>query len=180
MKKYVAVLRGINVGGHHKVPMAQLRELFESLGYSQVKTLLNSGNVVFSTDIENTELLEQNLAKEFHKTFGFEIPTMVRTESDINELTAASPFASIEITSDTRFYVTFVRNMPPTAQQMPWESPLSSLKIIRADNKMVCSVLDVSKSSTPDAMGILEKLYTKDITTRNWNTILKIAEQLNY
>src|SRR5690606_41117727 len=71
MKKlvYVAFLRGINVGGHHKVPMVDLKQTFKKMGLNPIKTVLNSGNILFEADNESTESLEQSIEVQLEKTF---------------------------------------------------------------------------------------------------------------
>jgi len=76
--KYVAFLRGINVSGHHKVPMAELRKELTKLGFTNVITLLNSGNVIFESSSDDAELLEKTIAEHLEKVFGFQIPVLIR------------------------------------------------------------------------------------------------------
>jgi len=77
-EKYVAFLRGINVGGHHKVPMADLRKELEKLGFENVETLLNSANIIFEAISDYEENLEKKISAHLEKSFGFPIPTIVR------------------------------------------------------------------------------------------------------
>ena len=75
---YVAFLRGINVGGHHKVPMADLRKELEKLDFENVETLLNSGNIIFEAIDDNEENLEKKISLHLEKSFGFPVPSIVR------------------------------------------------------------------------------------------------------
>ena len=77
MKRYVALLRGINISGKNKVPMAQLKEGFEGLAFRDVKTYLNSGNVIFSADEANTEKLRTQIEGMIQNHFGFDVPVFV-------------------------------------------------------------------------------------------------------
>ena len=88
--KYIALLRGINVGGHRKVAMKQLKTLFESLGYTNVVTYLNSGNVIFESDTKQ-ELLQVEIPIELKNEFDFEIPTLVKNEQEIKRIADAIP-----------------------------------------------------------------------------------------
>lgn len=99
---YIALLRGINVGGHHKVPMAELRSLLERLGFENVSTLLNSGNVVFQTTENEGSKLEKLLVQKIGQEFGFEVPVMVRRREEIEELMSKKPFKAIETHKDIR------------------------------------------------------------------------------
>ncbi|TNE70941.1 DUF1697 domain-containing protein [bacterium] len=175
MNTYVAWLRGINVGGHHKVPMKDLKSLLEKLGFSDVKTLLNSGNVVFKSEISNEKELENVLENEFKIYFGFPISTIVCPKEQIQNLISLNPFANIKLTPDLRFYISFLKELPTIKLEFPWISDDKSFQIIVVISKMIVSYLDVSVSKTTKGMESMEKMYGKQITTRNWNTIEKIA-----
>lgn len=110
------------------------------------------------------------------ETFGFPIPVLVRAMEDIQALVARDPFKNIEVHQDTRLYVTFFRDDVEDKLILPWTSPDGSLEILSANNKMLLSVLDISKGKTTDAMRLLERHYTTDLTTRNWNTVVKLND----
>ena len=88
--KYIALLRGINVGGNRKVEMKRLKELFVALGYENVATYLNSGNVIFESEA-NQETLQKEISKELKKKFGFEIQTLVKNVKEIKRIANAIP-----------------------------------------------------------------------------------------
>jgi uncharacterized protein (DUF1697 family) len=178
-KTYVAFLRGINVGGHHKLPMADLRKEFENMSFQKVTTLLNSGNVIF--DVQSTEETElsERIAARLDKVFKFPVPTIVVRAKTILELLNDDPFKDETLSKERRGYVSFLQHKPKASLQLPWMSEDSSLKILRVNDYLICSFLDLSKAKTPEAMKVLEKLYGKQMTTRNWNTIERIGEKLN-
>lgn len=86
MKTYIALLRGINVGGHKKVPMAQLREVLTSSGLENVQTYIQSGNVIFQSSEEDTKALESSIEKSINDYFNFEVPVLVRTREALNTI----------------------------------------------------------------------------------------------
>jgi uncharacterized protein (DUF1697 family) len=176
--KYVALLRGINVGGHHKVPMADLQKLLKAHGFANVVTLLNSGNVIFESAETQISALEKVIAEMLDKHFGFSIPLLLRNAEDILFIRNADPFKGIEVTKDTRLYVSFIKREPASSLMLPWISKDNSFRILDCANKAVFSVLDLSVTQTVKGMETLEQLFGKDITTRNWNTVVKIAELL--
>ena len=178
MKTYIAFLRGINVGGHHKVPMADLKTELQKLGFKNIITILNSGNIIFDYTDEETTTLEQIIATHLEKKLGFPIPTIIRTAEAIQQLLAQNPFSLIEITKDSRLYISFLKTTVKTILQFPWQSEDQSYKILDYKNNNIISVLDLSKSKTTKAMAILERSFGKDITTRNWNTLLRIEKKL--
>lgn len=178
-EKYVAFLRGINVGGHHKVPMADLRIEMEKLHFEQVTTLLNSGNIVFESTTIPIEDLELKITRHLEKSFGFSIPTIIRPVDIIHELFKTQPFKDIEMNKNMRFYVSFLRREPKNTLEIPWQSDDGSYKVLSMQNKTIISVLDLSLSKTPKAMEVIERTFGKDVTTRNWNTLIRIVNKIN-
>lgn len=177
-KKYVAFLRGINVGGHHKVPMADLRKELGKLDFKNSVTLLNSGNIIFETTPDKLESLEKLISENLEKKFGFPIPAMVRNAETIIELINQNPFQNINVTEDTRLYVSVLRGSIRTDLDIPWSSTDNSFTILKSKDNIILSVLDLSISKTPKAMEVLEKFFGKDVTTRNWKTIVRIVDKL--
>jgi uncharacterized protein (DUF1697 family) len=95
MPTCIALLRGINVGGHHRVPMADLRALFERLGHTNVATYIQSGNVLFDSDRDEVDLTTE-LSDAIQQRFGFEVPVVVRTATDLAALPASHPLAHVQ------------------------------------------------------------------------------------
>ena len=177
-EKYVALLRGINVGGHHKVPMADLRNELEELDLENIVTLLNSGNVIFDLTSESISNLEKRISEHLEKSFGFPIPTIIRNSKMMYELLSSNPFKDVKLSKDIRLYVSFLRKNDHVKLKLPWKSSDNSYEIIGKSDKTILSVLDLSVSKTPKATEALEKYFGKDITTRNWNTIERIVMKI--
>ena len=173
------MLRGINVGGHHKVPMADLRNVLEALSFQKVATLLNSGNVIFEAKSSKPTELSERIAERLEKVFKFPVPTIVVSADSLLDLLNDDPFKDEILTKERRGYVSFLLHKPETSLKLPWISEDNSLKILRANDKLICSFLDLSKTKTPEAMNVLEKFYGKQMTTRNWNTVQRIGAKLN-
>lgn len=91
MKRYVALLRGINVGGKNKIPMAELKKGFEKLDFEEVKTYLNSGNVIFSSGKEEIEKLTKQIETMIKEQFSFEIPVFVIPQKRLEEILLNAP-----------------------------------------------------------------------------------------
>jgi uncharacterized protein (DUF1697 family) len=176
---YVAFLRGINVGGHKKVPMAELREQMAAMGFTPIITILNSGNILFQTSEEDEQAIETTIAQELASHFGFSIPVMVRRAEVISGLLQRNPFQAIGVTKEIRLYVSFLKDKPSSDLTLPWTSEDGSFRILEVKDRMVCSVLDLSVTKTPKGMDALEQLFGKQITTRNWNTLLRIGKKLS-
>jgi uncharacterized protein (DUF1697 family) len=174
MAKYVAFLRGINVGGNKKVPMAKLKSILEEFGFQNVRTLLASGNVTFEFKKVSLPSLTKKISATLEDAFGFTIPAIVRDAKEIEEIVNDDPFKDINVTKDTRLYVTFLTDEPKSKLRIPYSSPDKTFQILNIREKAIFSVVDLSKAGTTEAMAILEKEFGKNITTRNWNTIVKI------
>jgi len=174
-RKLIALLRGINVGGHHKVPMAELRKEMENLGFSKVVTLLNTGNVIFET--QETTDLETKIEVHLQKVFGFSVPVLLRNFEEIIAMVKSNPFENIEVNENIRLYVTFLKNEPKNKLNLPYLSKDESFRVIAVRNKIIFSILDLSKGKTVKGMDDLGQLFGKEITTRNWNTIIKIENR---
>ena len=176
MTRYAAFLRGINVGGHKKIKMADLRRAFVSWGFTDVKSVLASGNVAFSSDETRRDALSGYIEAKIEQTFGFEVGVAVRTMASIKDLVSTNPFRDIVVTPQTRLYVTFLSPDSPRGLEAPYESPNLDFRILDVSAQEVCSVLTVGAGGrTTKSMEILDKEFGKRITTRNWNTILKLA-----
>ncbi|MBJ7882810.1 DUF1697 domain-containing protein [Gelidibacter salicanalis] len=173
--KIIGFLRGINVGGHHKVPMADLRDKLIELGCHKVRTLMNTGNFVFETKQSNIKNLENSIESSLSQSFGFPIPVILRHQKEISDLVAASPFATINIHKEIRLYVSFLKSRSKIELTAPYHSDDKAYNILSVQNNTIFSVLDLSTTTTTKGMNELEKLFGKNITTRNWNTIKKIV-----
>lgn len=176
--KYVALLRGINVGGNKKVPMADLKKILEKAGFENVKTLLASGNVIFESSEKKAENVRKIIETTIEKKFGFTVPTIIRTMEEIEKLITSDPFKGIKVTPETRLYVTFrgddTRMLNVDRRMSTFRIP--AFHILKVTKSEIISYLTVGENrGTVDAMGILEKEFGKNITTRNWNTVMKIA-----
>lgn len=173
--QWVAFLRGINVGGKHKLPMGELRDELEKQGFESVQTLLNSGNVLFCTAIQDASDLENRISKQLEQRFGFPVPVLLRSSEQIKALLALQPFKNTMVSPDTRLYVTFLPKAPGTSPTLPWVSDDGAFRILHLEDNAVSSVLDLSVSKTTKGMDALERLFGRAVTTRNWNTIEKIG-----
>ena len=168
MTQYVAFPRGINAG--HPMKMAELRAVFESLGYEGVKTVLASGNVLFSTKKTAEATLTRQIEKALSEAFGARIPVVIRTRAELERLARTDPFAKVPGGAKTRPYVTFLKKKPPR-QELPKGKGYEVLAIV---DRAVCSVVDLSGASSPDLMRVLDKEFGAEVTTRSWNTVEKV------
>lgn len=174
MNKYVALLRGINVGGNNKVEMSKLKKVFESLGFENVSTYINSGNVIFETDKKNLEPLIEKVLK---KTFGFSLRIVIRDAKNIEKLCKNIPKDWLNNT-EQRTDVLFLWDKFNTKKSIDLinATEVDTLKYI--DGAIIWNVKrkDVGKSGMKKFIGTL--IY-KNMTARNINTVRKLNELLN-
>jgi uncharacterized protein (DUF1697 family) len=175
MTAFVAFLRGINVGGKHKIEMAALRQVFADAGFSNIKTILASGNVLFEATEADPARLKSSIEAALQQAFSHQISVLLRSRAEIQTLVDADPFGGIPVTPETRLYITFLPSAPK-ALPGPAEIPTAeNYQILSVTPGEVVSVLTLMPQfGTVDSMEILEKVFGKQVTTRNWNTIQKI------
>ena len=107
--KYVAFLRGINVSGHKIIKMKELTKAFINTGYSNVKTYIQSGNVIFESTKKKSETLAEEIHKLILKSFGHDVEIIVRTSKEIEDIIKSAPFKKKDLDSGKKLYVTFLK-----------------------------------------------------------------------
>jgi uncharacterized protein (DUF1697 family) len=112
---YISMLRGINVGGHKRVKMDQLRQLFEALGFEQVKTYIQSGNVVFKAGKTSTSALSKRIEESILSDFGFPVSVISRTSDEMRDTIENNPFLKQRGIDPERLHVMFLSESPAPA-----------------------------------------------------------------
>lgn len=172
--RYVALLRGINSGRNPVTKMDALKAVFEACGMRNVKTLLNSGNVIFDADRTNESALIRKLEPPLTKGLRYNVSAIIRTHEQIATLVKAQPFKKASLTEMSRPNVTFLKVAPDKATITALGDGGAGYRIARVFEREICSVVDMSSASTPDLMRVLEKALGKEITTRTWNTVERV------
>jgi uncharacterized protein (DUF1697 family) len=174
--RYVAFLRGINLG-KRRVKNDQLAQTFSDLGFSNVVVLIASGNVLFDADDQDEAALTATIEAGLDRALGFSVSTMLRSQLEVQQMLAREPFKDVEVTKQTRRYVTLLAQPTDSSLELPYGSVDGGFRILSRDDREVYSVLQVNADGgrTVDLMAIIEKAYGKSVTTRNWNTIEKAA-----
>ena len=173
MKKYIAFLRAINVGGH-TVKMDHLSKLFEALGFSNVETFIASGNVIFETTAKNTTALEKKIGDYLEKSLGYEVDTFIRTVQEVAEVEKRSPFMAQK--KDDTVYVAFLHETPNATAT----SALMALKNKANDFAILEREVYWLRLNKDDALILkkpLEKVLRLSATVRNMTTVKKIIEK---
>jgi uncharacterized protein (DUF1697 family) len=174
MARYVALLRGINVGGHRKVPMADLRSLAEDAGLTDARTYVASGNLVFSAERKSESALEALLEKAIETRFGFDVDVLVRAAEAWDEIAAANPFPEDSQAAPSKVMATIGRR-PAT------DADVESLRPRATENEKVARSGGVLWFYYGDGSG-RSKLAAAPIqglwTTRNWRTVETLQAML--
>ncbi len=107
MSRFIAFLRAVNVGGH-TVRMDYLRQLFESLGFSQIETFIASGNVVFETTTKDVRTLEKKIEQRLREALGYEVATFIRTDAELTDIASYQPFRQSDLEAAVALNIAFL------------------------------------------------------------------------
>src|SRR5689334_1046184 len=118
MPTYIAMLRGINLGGHNNIKMESLRASFERLGFRNVKTYVQSGNVVFDAGKDYAASWSEKIGKKILRDFGFLVPVLLKTSKEMEQVVRRNPFLKAAGIDDSKLHVTFLsKEAPETAEK---------------------------------------------------------------
>lgn len=173
MNRYVAFLRAINVGGNTIIKMADLKKIFESLGFENVQTYIQSGNVIFDSDEKDTASLEKQIERQIETATGHKTQLFVRTLREVQAIAKKCPFS---VKDGETAYVTFLNSKPDKKQHealLAFKSQADDFDIRGRD---VYSLRrDREKSILSN--NFIEKILKVSGTTRNMTVIRKISEK---
>lgn len=173
MTHYVAFLRGI-LPTNPNMRNEKLREVFERLGFSNVQTVISSGNVLFESPSTDVKILETRIEKSLTEDLGLKSAVIIRSQEELEALIKKNLFKNFEDTPTSRLNVTFLKNTSDTKLTFPYSPEDGSYQLLSLHDQAVCSVIDLSGSKTPALMSWLEKEFGKQITTRTWKTVHRI------
>ena len=172
---YIALLRGINVGGNKKVSMKELKSVFESLEHRDVITYINSGNVIFTDPEKNKTSLTQKIEKAIEQKFGFEVKVLVRDAKNIKKVAKAIP-ASWHNDTEQRTDILFLWDefdSKKTIELIKHNPAVDTLKYMAGAIIWNFDRRNYNKSGMHDLIGT--PVY-KNMTARNVNTVRKLAK----
>jgi uncharacterized protein (DUF1697 family) len=170
--RYVALLRGINVGGHRRLPMADLRDLLTGLGYTDVATYVQSGNAVLDAATDDAGAVAAAVSAAIRDRFALEVPTVVRSAERMRAVVAANP---LEVPDPARFLVLFATEPFDTAALRALDlSAYPRERLAVTDTEAyTCHEEGIRFAKLPDVVAG----HTAGTTTaRNWRTVLRMLE----
>lgn len=169
MPRYVALLRGVSPTNCR---MPELRACFQAAGFDDVRTLLSSGNVAFSTDASAWPALERKAEQAMLASLGRAFPTIVRSSEYLRALVASDPFAGFALPPAAKRVVTFLQRPDDREVELPIER--DGARILKLTATEVFTAYEPSPKG-PVFMTLLERTFGKDITTRTLATVEKCA-----
>jgi len=169
VKRYAAFLRAVSP---MNAKMADLKRAFESAGLEDVKTVLSSGNVVFSAPAAPNERLERRIEAAMSRQLGRTFLTIVRPVDALRRMLASDPYASFRLKPGSKRVVTFLRGKPEARLALPIE--LHGARILCRKGSEIFSAY-VRSPRGPVFMTLIEKTFGKEVTTRTWETVQKVA-----
>jgi len=176
MITYIALLRGINVGGNKVIKMQELKAMFQSLQFDNVRTYIQSGNVVFESGEVSSSRIGEMIEQEIKATFGFDVSVMIRTLEELERTLANNPFNLSNEEDFKRLYVSFLA-AEPSADSLEklrrYEDGPDKLRIV---GKELYVLYEISVSKSALFKVSMDKLLGMPVTARNWNTVNKLAE----
>jgi len=169
-------LRAINVGGH-TVTMERLRGHFSDLGFTGVRSYIQTGNVFFEAPEGDRSKLTAKIEKHLHKNLGYEVATFLRTVPELEKVAASKAFAKHPLTPDTRHCVLFLSEPLPKTLKLPVRSPTEEIEIVHTVGSEAMVVLHIKKKGhTFNVAAFMEKTYKVKATARFFHTTAKILD----
>ena len=169
MPRYVAFLRGVSP---MNATMPQLKACFEQAGFTEVRTVLASGNVVFDGRAATESAVERKAEAAMQEHLGRSFLTIVRRTDTLRQLLDVDPFAAFQLPANAKRVVTFLREAPAARLKLPLEA--EQARILAVSGREILTAY-VPQPGNPVFMALIEKTFGKDVTTRTWDTVMKCA-----
>jgi len=176
MRTYVALLRGINVSGQKKIIMADLRTMLEELDFKEVETYIQSGNIVFNSSEKDAPILEQMIHKAILKTFGFDVPVLVKTYDELKEIFQKNPFKEPSDIENKRVYFAILKETPSLDLIVEFKKEIYAHEKFSVTEN--CVYLNCLKGAGNAKLNnnLIERKLKVSATSRNYNTMVKLLK----
>ena len=175
MNTYIALLRAINLGPRNRVAMADLRDLVTRLGFGNVQSLLQSGNLVFESDARSAAQLEGVLEREAKRRLGLETDWFVRSARSWQTLIARNPFPAEAARDPAHLLVVCLKDAPAARQVKALQSAITGREVVRAVSQQAYIVYPDGIGRSRVTSALIERMLGTSGTGRNWNTVLKLG-----
>lgn len=176
--QFVALLRGINVGGKNLIKMADLAACFQSLGFTQVHTYIQSGNVIFSTPETDKSRLSGLLEETLSKTFDYNASLVLRSEQEVREIVAEAPWGFGSDPVNYRYDVIFLKEPLTSTEAMQSVSTKDGVDQAFAGIGVLYFSRLISKATQSRLSRIVSMPIYQSLTIRNWNTTTRLLNMM--
>jgi uncharacterized protein (DUF1697 family) len=176
MPVVICMLRGVNVGGHNRVKMDDLKKLCTSLKLCDPQTYVQSGNVVFTTDERDLDKLRQKLEAAIHKKFGFQTDVILRSAKDLREVITGNPFAKRKDIHPGKLLVTFFSNDPGEPARKQARAIKSDPEELFVEGREAYIYFPNGAGRSKLNWALIPKTLKVQGTARNWNSVTKLLE----
>jgi uncharacterized protein (DUF1697 family) len=176
MARYALLLRGVNVGTKNSLPMAELRKLLQRVGCHGVATYVQSGNAVFATELASAELSEA-IEAALVRVMGRPIAITLRTLAQLEAIVAGNPFAAVA-SNPAYLCVTFLSELPTKSELAPLNATDFAPELFKHVGKEIYTWHPSGQGRSPLAAALGKLRLRGAVTTRNWNTVLKLRQML--
>ena len=176
MTRYALLLRGVNVGSDNALPMAELRTMLTNLGCTGVRTYVQSGNAVLATTLRAAQVAK-GIEEALAQYMGRPIVTTLRTQAQMTAIVDANPFADVA-TEPANLCVTFLSSAPARSELAPLRFQHFAPEQFRVRGKEIYSWHPNGQGRSPLAAALGKLRIRGTVTTRNWNTVLKLRDML--
>lgn len=175
MHTYISLLRGINVSGQKPVRMLELKMLYETLGFAQVVTYVQSGNVVFDSIETDRSMIAARIETGIHQAFGFQVPVFVRDGMDFQRITTGNPFLRRKEVSVERLYVTFLSAPGGETVFDNLDIQVATADEFQISGSEIYLYCPGGYGKTVLSNNFFERKLGQLATTRNWKTITALS-----
>ena len=179
MPAYVAMLRGINVSGHKPIKMEDLRALCGDLGFWDVETYVQSGNIVLQSALENPNIIAKRIGTKIIESFGFEVPVIVRTSKEMRNVISNNPFLKENGIDSSKLHVTFLSEIVQKTSLQELAELSTSPDRFHPAPREIYVYCQIGYGRTKLSNVGIEKALSVTATTRNWKTTNKLLEMVS-
>lgn len=176
--RYVALLRGINVGGNNLIKMIELRSSFAEMGFSDVETYIQSGNVIFSSNLKNKVKLTAMIEEALSEAFNYESKVVVVSGSEMERVVAQAPKGFGKDPVAYRYDVIFVKEPVKTSEALKDVPTAPGIDTVAAGDHALYFRRLVSEAAKSKLSKLVQRPVYKHLTIRNWNTTMKLFQMV--
>lgn len=176
MTRFIALLRGINIGGNTSIPMVDLRKVFTDLGHQDVQTYIQSGNVVFTANSADEAAVAAGIRKAIKADLDKDVPVLLRSREELDAVIEGNPFPEQE--DFVKLLVTFLESDPGADKQAALASPPKETGVLALVGREVYVHVPDGYGRSKLSNTFVEKKTGVVGTTRNWKSVLKLRDMV--